>query len=219
LLEAGADWRGLHIFSAWQCLDSAELIALHRATVALAGDIAAKLDMPLPELNLGGGFGVAEMAGETPLDIDEVARALTDTLCTVPDLLGATRYAIELGRWLVADSGVYLTRVIDRKESGGRTFLVTDGGGHHLLGATGCLGEPGISNRAIALANRFNAPGEEEVTVTGCLCTPFDVFGDQVPLPAADVGDLVAIFSAGAYGPSASPQTWESRPAARQTLV
>jgi len=219
LVEAGADWRGLHIFAAWQCLDAAELIGIHQGTVALAAKITDKLGMPLPELNLGGGFGVAEIAGEQPLDLDRVAGALTETLCTVPDCLAATRIAMELGRWLVADAGVYLSRVIDRKESSGRTFVVTDGGGHHLLGATGCLGEPGLGNRAIAVASRFDAPPEEEVTVTGCLCTPFDVFGDQVPLPCADVGDLVAIFSAGAYGPTASPHHWESRPPARETLV
>lgn len=219
LVEAGADWRGLHIFAAWQCLDADELIGIHKGTVALGAAIADKLDMQMPELNLGGGFGVAEMAGEQPLDLDRVAGALTETLVNVPDCLAATRIAMELGRWLVADAGVYLTRVIDRKESSGRTFVVTDGGGHHLLGATGCLGEPGLGNRGIAVAGRFNAPAEEEATVTGCLCTPFDVFGDQVPLPTVEVGDLVAIFSAGAYGPTASPLHWESRPLARETLV
>ncbi|MEA3059178.1 MAG: diaminopimelate decarboxylase, partial [Sphingomonadales bacterium] len=69
------------------------------------------------------------------------------------------------------------------------------------------------------VANRFAAAPEEEVTVTGCLCTPFDVFGDQVGLPRADVGDLIAVFCAGAYGLSASPQAWESRPLAREMLV
>jgi diaminopimelate decarboxylase len=219
LIDAGADWRGLHIFAAWQCLDADELIGIHKGTVALGAAIADKLDMQMPELNLGGGFGVAEMAGEQPLDLDRVAGALTETLVNVPDCLAATRIAMELGRWLVADAGVYLTRVIDRKESSGRTFVVTDGGGHHLLGATGCLGEPGLGNRGIAVAGRFHAPAEEEATVTGCLCTPFDVFGDQVPLPPVEVGDLVAIFSAGAYGPTASPLHWESRPLARETLV
>ena len=119
----------------------------------------------------------------------------------------------------MGEAGDYLTRVLDRTTSCGRTFLTVDGGGHHLLGATGCLGERNRGNYPIAVATRFGAPADEVVTVTGCLCTPFDVLGDEVALPAADVGDLVAIFCAGSYGLTASPQAWESRPAAREMLV
>ena len=128
------------------------------------------------------------------------------------ELLATTRFRIELGRWLVGEAGVYLTRVLDRTESCGKTFLTTDGGGHHLLGATGCLGERGRGNYPIAVANRFDAPAEEEVTVTGCLVHAARVLGDEVMLPRAEPGDLIAIFCAGAYGLSASPQAWESRP-------
>ena len=219
LIEAGVDWRGLHMFAGSQCLDANALSEMHQVTVAQAGQIAETIGAPIPELNLGSGFDVACRPGDEPLDIDSVAVALTHTLCNAPSLLATTRFTIELGRWLVGESGVYLTRVIDRTESCGRTFLTTDGGGHHLIGATGGLGERGIANFPIAVANRFGAPAEEEVTVTGCLCTPYDLLGDEVALPRAEVGDLIAIFCAGAYGLSASPQAWESRPMAREMLV
>jgi len=219
LLEAGVDWRGLHMFSGVQCLDASALSQIHRLTVAHAGEIAEAIGVPVPELNLGSGFDVACRPGESPLDIDHVAVSLNDTLCNAPSLLATTRFTIELGRWLVGEAGVYLTRVLDRTESCGHTFLTTDGGGHHLIGATGGLGERGLVNYPIALANRFDAPPEEAVTVTGCLCTPFDVLGDQVALPRAEEGDLIAVFCAGAYGLSASPQAWESRPVARELLV
>jgi diaminopimelate decarboxylase len=219
LLEAGVDWRGLHMFSGAQCLDAEALAEVHRITVAHAGEIADEIGLPLPELNLGSGFDVACRPGDQPLDIDRVARALNETLRNAPPLLATTRFTIELGRWLVGESGVYLTRILDRTESCGQIFLTTDGGGHHLIGATGGLGERGTANYPIAIANRFGAPAEEEVTVTGCLCTPFDVLGDNVALPRADVGDLVAVFCAGAYGLSASPQAWESRPLAHEVLV
>jgi diaminopimelate decarboxylase len=219
LIEAGADWRGLHMFAGSQSLDAPALAEVHQATIAHAGEIADAIGRPIPELNLGSGFDVACRPGEQPLDIDLVARRLTETLCSGPELLATTRFTIELGRWLVGESGVYLTRVVDRTESCGRTFLTTDGGGHHLIGATGSLGERGLSNFPIAVAYRFDAAAEEEVTVTGCLCTPFDVLGDEVGLPRADVGDLIAVFCAGAYGLSASPQAWESRPLAREMLV
>jgi diaminopimelate decarboxylase len=219
LLQAGVDWRGLHMFGGVQCLDSEALAQVHRITVAHAGEIADAIGEPVPELNLGSGFDIACRPGETPLDIDHVATELTRTLCNAPRLLATTRFTIELGRWLVGEAGVYLTRVIDRTESCGRTFLTTDGGGHHLIGATGSLGERGVVNFPIAVANRFDAPVEEEVTVTGCLCTPFDVLGDEVGLPRAEEGDLIAVFCAGAYGLSASPQAWESRPIAREMLA
>ena len=219
LLEAGGDWRGLHMFAGVQCLDAEALAEVHRVTVAHAGEIADAIGEPLPELNLGSGFDIACRPGETPLDIDRVAVELNRTLCNAPPLLATTCFTIELGRWLVGEAGVYLTRVLDRTESCGHTFLTTDGGGHHLIGATGSLGERGLLNFPIAVANRFDSPAEEEVTVTGCLCTPFDLLGDQVALPRAEQGDLIAVFCAGAYGLSASPQAWESRPLAREMLV
>ena len=219
LLEAGVDWRGLHIFAAAQCLDDDALIDAHKAIIACAGDIARMLDRPLPELNLGGGFDVPCFAGEQPIDVYRMSRALHETVCSAPELLATTRLSLELGRWLVAECGVYITRVLDRTESCGETFLTTDGGGHHLLGATGCLLERGRGNFPIAVANRFGIPAEEQVTVTGCLATPNDLFGDEVMLPRAEPGDLIALFCAGAYGLTASPQGWESRPPAREIMV
>ncbi|MEA3068498.1 MAG: diaminopimelate decarboxylase [Sphingomonadales bacterium] len=219
LIEAGVDWRGLHMFAGSQCLDAEALVEVHKVTVTHAGEIADAIGLPIPELNLGSGFDVACRPGDEPLDIDRVAAALNRTLCDAAPLLATTRFTIELGRWLVGESGVYLTRIVDRTESCGKTFLTTDGGGHHLIGATGSLGERGLANFPIAVANRFGAAPVEQVTVTGCLCTPFDVLGDEVSLPRADVGDLIAVFCAGAYGLSASPQAWVSRPLARELLV
>ena len=219
LLEADVDWRGLHIFTASQCLDAGTLIAAHGAIITCAGDIARQLDVALPELNLGGSFDVPCLAGEQPLDIDQLASALHQTVCSAEQYLATTRFSVELGRWLLAESGVYLTRVLDRTTSGGRTYLTTDGGGHHWLGATGCLLERGHGNYPICVAHRFGSLAEEEVTVSGCLATPNDLFGDEVMLPRADVGDVIAIFCAGAYGLTASPQGWESRPPARELLV
>ena len=126
---------------------------------------------------------------------------------------------IMLGRWVVGESGVYLTRVIDRKESRGKTFLVTDGGLQHQLAASGNFGQLLRRNYPVAIASRFGAESEEEVTVTGCLCTPLDLLADEAMLPRADSGDLVAIFCAGAYGLSASPQEFLSQPMAREMLV
>jgi diaminopimelate decarboxylase len=148
-----------------------------------------------------------------------VGATLAKSLSERPKILADTSFAIELGRWLVGEAGVYLTRIVDRKESRGRTFLVTDGGLHHLLAATGNFGQLLRRNYPVAIAGRFGAKPEEEATVTGCLCTPLDLLADEVALPRAEPGDLIAIFCAGAYGLSASPQEFLSQPRAREMLV
>ena len=88
-----------------------------------------------------------------------------------------------------------------------------------MLAASGQIGQLLRRNYPVAIASKFEAGPVEEVTVTGCLCTPLDLLADQVMLPHADVGDVVAIFCAGAYGLSASPQAFLSQPSARESLV
>jgi diaminopimelate decarboxylase len=219
LIAAGADWRGLHIYAGSQSLNADAIVDAQRRTVALAAQIGQSAGQTPPELNLGGGFGIPYFAGDQPLDIDKIGSELTETVHRAPDLLADTRFAIELGRWLVGEAGVYLTRVVDRKQSGGRTFLITDGGLHHMLAASGNFGQLLRRNYPIAVANRFGLDAEEEVTITGCLCTPLDLLGDEVMLPRAEVGDLVAIFCAGAYGLTASPGDFLGQPSAREILI
>ena len=219
IVASGAEWRGLHVYAGSQVLRADAIIEMQQAIVALAADIAREARLSMPHVNLGGGFGIPYAPGDSPLDIDAVGRALCETLREAPDILAETHYAIELGRWLVGEAGVYLTRVIDRKKSGGKTFLVTDGGLQHMLAATGNFGQLLRRNYPIANASDFSDKQNEEFTVTGCLCTPLDLLGDEVMLPRAKVGDLIAIFCAGAYGLSASPQAFLSQPAASELLV
>ncbi|HXG81450.1 MAG TPA: pyridoxal-dependent decarboxylase, exosortase A system-associated, partial [Sphingomicrobium sp.] len=188
-------------------------------TVALAASISEEAGQAPPHVNLGGGFGIPYFAKDQPLDVEAVGAALANTLNERPKMLADTQFAIELGRWLVGEAGVYLTRIIDRKVSRGKTFLVTDGGLHHQLAASGNFGQLLRRNYPAAIATRFGAEPEEEVTITGCLCTPLDLLADEAMLPKAEVGDLVAIFCAGAYGLTASPTAFLSQPMARELLV
>lgn len=219
LVEAGADWRGLHVYPGSQCLDWAALVEAQSLSVALAGQIAEEAGQEPPEVNLGGGFGIPYFAGDKPLDLYSLGRALGDILGNCPGPLCASRFTLELGRWLVGEAGVYLTRVTDRKDSRGETFLVTDGGLQHMLAASGNFGQLLRRNYPIAVATRFGSAAEETATVVGNLCTPLDVLGHQVELPHAEPGDLIAIFCAGAYGLSASPQAFLSQAMAREMMV
>jgi diaminopimelate decarboxylase len=219
LIDAGADWQGFHIFAGSQALDAAAIAETQAQTVALAARLANDIGRAPPLVNLGGGMGVPYFPGDKAVDAAAVGEALAATLATRDPALADSRFAMELGRWLVAEAGVYLTRVVDRKVSHGETFLVTDGGLHHQLAASGNFGTVIRRNYPIAVAGRFGAELEETVSVVGCLCTPLDRLGDQVALPRAGVGDLIAIFQAGAYGASASPAAFLGQGPAREMLV
>lgn len=219
ILASGADYRGLHIYAGSQALDADALIETQAATLALAARIADVTAAAPPTLNLGGGFGVAYFSNERALDVRRVGAALAEQIANRPAALAATAFAIELGRWLVGEAGVYLTRIVDRKESHGETFLITDGGLHHQLAASGNFGAVVRRNYPIAIAGRFGAAAEETASIVGCLCTPLDRLADRVALPRAEVGDLVAIFMAGAYGASASPAAFLGHAPARELLV
>ncbi len=219
IVAAGADWRGLHIYAGSQALDAAAIVETQAATLALAARLAEEAGEAPPLVNLGGGFGIPYFANDTALDVERVGEALADALDRRAAVLRDTRFAIELGRWLVAEAGVYLTRIVDRKDSQGETFLVTDGGLNHQLAASGNFGTVVRRNYPIALARDVGGDAIETVSVVGPLCTPLDRLGDRIALPRAEVGDLIAVFLAGAYGASASPAGFLGHPPATEIVV
>lgn len=220
VIDAGAEWRGWHIFAGSQALDAAAIIAAQAETVALAARLSDAVGVSPPLVNLGGGFGVPYFPGDAPLDIAAIGAALGEVLERRPMVLAGSGFALELGRYLVAEAGVYLTRVIDVKLSQSERFAVVDGGLHHQLAASGNFGTVVRRNYPVALANRFGAPpAADPVTVVGCLCTPLDRLADAVALPPVAPGDLVAVFLAGAYGASASPAAFLGHEPAVEMLV
>lgn len=219
ILNSGAEWRGFHIFAGSQALDPDAIVETQAQTLELAARLARESNAPLPHCNLGGGFGIPYFPGDAPLDIARIGAALHERFAELPDVIAETEFCIELGRYLVGEAGVYLCRVIDRKISHGEVFLVTDGGLHHQLAASGNFGTVVRRNYPVAVATRFGAPADEEASVVGCLCTPLDVLANKAGFPHAEPGDLIAVFCAGAYGASASPATFLGQGPAREMLV
>ncbi|MBO9577027.1 MAG: pyridoxal-dependent decarboxylase, exosortase A system-associated [Sphingobium sp.] len=220
VIGAGADWRGWHIFAGSQALDADAIIAAQAQTLALAARLSDEAGTSPPLVNLGGGFGVPYFPGEAELDIGRIGAALGEALETRGPALKDSAFALELGRWLVAEAGVYLTRIVDVKWSQGERFAIVDGGLHHQLAASGNFGTVIRRNYPLAIANRFDASADEApTTVVGCLCTPLDLLGAALALPAPEVGDLVAIFMAGAYGASASPSAFLGHRPAQELLL
>ena len=219
IIAAGADWQGLHIFAGSQSLDTIALIDALTGALALAERLADEIGRTPPLTNLGGGFGIPYFPNERPIDVMAIGQALGDAIERSPLTRAHGRFAIELGRWLVGECGVYLTRIVDRKQSRGETFLVTDGGMNHQLAASGNLGTVVKRNYPVAAVDAGPDAPTETVSVVGPLCTPLDRLADRVTLPVADVGDLIAVFMAGAYGLSASPTAFLGHPAPRELLV
>jgi len=219
VIAAGAEWRGFHIFAGSQALGAEAIAETQAQTLMLAAQLAEASGAELPRCNLGGGFGIPYFFGDEPLDIALVGSKLGEALKNLPPVLANTDFCIELGRYLVGEAGVYLTRIVDRKESHGEVFLITDGGLHHQLAASGNFGTVVRRNYPVAIAGRFGAAVEEEVSVVGCLCTPLDRLADKAGLPRANVGDIVAVFCAGAYGASASPSAFLGQGPADEMLV
>lgn len=219
IIAAGAEWRGFHIFAGSQALDAEAIAETQAQTLSLAARLAEESGAPLPHCNLGGGFGIPYFPGDVPLDLALVGQRLGEAMADLPAVLAETAFCIELGRYLVGEAGVYLTRIVDRKISHGEIFLVCDGGLHHQLAASGNFGTVVRRNYPVAIASRYDVEPEEEASVVGCLCTPLDRLADKANLPRADVGDLVAVFCAGAYGASASPSAFLGQGPALEMLV
>jgi diaminopimelate decarboxylase len=219
VIAAGAEWRGLHVFTGSQALDAGAIAETQGNVIDLAARLTDAIGSPLPHLNMGGGFGIPYFHGDAPLDVAAVGAALGDRFARLPGALAGAEFAIELGRYLVGEAGVYLARVVDRKQSHGQVFLVIDGGLHHQLAASGNFGTVVRRNYPAAIATRFDADPSEQASIVGCLCTPLDRFVDQALVPRAEEGDLVAIFCAGAYGATASPASFLGQGPAREVLV
>ena len=219
IIAQGAEWRGLHIFTGSQSLDADAIIEAQDNVLSLATALADDIGTPLPKLNMGGGFGIPYFHGDEPLDVERIGAALAARMAALPESFSDTEFCVELGRYLVGEAGIYVTRIVDRKTSHGETYLVTDGGLHHQLAASGNFGTVVRRNYPLAIVKAFDAEPTEVVNVVGCLCTPLDRLADKAHLPHADVGNLVAVFCAGAYGASASPSAFLGQGPAAEVMV
>jgi diaminopimelate decarboxylase len=217
--EGGLGFEGFHLFAGSQNLRAESICEAQRKSYELALRLAQVAPAPVRFLNLGGGFGIPYFPGEQRLDLEPIGANLAE-LCerARADLPGAA-IVIELGRYLVGEAGVYVSRVVDRKLSRGQVFLVTDGGLHHHLAASGNFGQVVRKNYPVTIGKPADAAVTELASVVGPLCTPLDLLADRMELPQAGPGDLVVVFQSGAYGASASPQGFLGHPGCLEVLV
>jgi diaminopimelate decarboxylase len=213
------DFAGFHIFSGSQNLRAEAIVEAQQKSLALAVELARFAPAPITSLNIGGGFGIAYFPGEKPLELAPIAANLHALVERAARELPAAQLKIELGRYLVGEAGLYVCRILDRKVSRGQVFLVTDGGLHHHLSASGNFGQVLRKNYPVLIANRARGRERETASVVGPLCTPLDLLADRMELARAEVGDLVAVLQSGAYGLSASPTQFLSHPPPGEILI
>jgi diaminopimelate decarboxylase len=219
IVSAGLAFEGFHLFAGSQNLKPESICEAQQKSYELALRLAELAVSPVKFLNLGGGFGIPYFPGEQRLDLRPIGDNLQALLTRAKAELPHAEFVIELGRYLVGEAGVYVTRVVDKKISRGQIFLVTDGGLNHHLSASGNFGQVIRKNYPVTIGNRQNAAQTEISSVVGPLCTPLDLLADRMDLPVAQVGDLVVVFQSGAYGASASPQAFLGHPVCVEVLV
>lgn len=212
---------GLHLFTGTQILDASTLLTQWSHAIALARDVIARTGQPLKTIDFGGGLGIPYHAGDKTLDLEAVTAGLPDLrgLRASEPGLRNTRLIVEPGRFLTGQAGIYLTSVLSQKTSRGTRFIVTDGGMHHHLAASGNLGQVVKRDYPIVPANKMSAHERDAAVVTGPLCTPLDTIGRQTVLPSLERGDLIAILQSGAYGLTASPVYFLGHPLPAEVLI
>jgi diaminopimelate decarboxylase len=211
---------GFHFYWGTQCLDGTSVALAQRECWNLARALAERHRIDLNYLNLGGGFGIPYYRGDGPLDLTPSAEALAEIGAELREIQAESRLILELGRYLVGEAGLYLVRVMDVKASGGIAFIVTDGGMHHHLAASGNLGQ-GLKRSLPCYppARMLDPPAEGQARVVGCLCTPIDLLCPEARLPEVRRGELLSLFQSGAYAASASPQQFLSHEPAGEVLL
>ena len=217
--ELRLDFQGFHIFTGSQNLRAEAIVEAHDRSFELALRLAAEAPGPLRLLNIGGGFGIPYFPGDRPLDLAPIAANLERWLPVVKARLPQAQVVLELGRYLVGEAGIYVAEVVDRKVSRGHTFLITNGGLHHHLAASGNFGQVIRKNYPVVVGNRVLGTERETVSVVGPLCTPLDILADRMELAKADIGDLIVVFQSGAYGLTASPTAFLGHPPCVEVLV
>jgi diaminopimelate decarboxylase len=213
--------RGVHVYTATQVFEVDPLLEHCRNIFEIALEAADYAGRPLEMIDFGGGFGVPYFEKMSEFDLEgfgEGFRGLLSAYRSDPRLEGC-RFIFELGRYLVADAGVYVTRAVDVKRTRGKTFVVTDGGMNHHLTATGNMGQVFRKSYPLLNLTRMSGVPEEGVAVAGPCCTPLDMFGSNIPLADPEVGDLIGVFYSGAYGFSASNLGFLSHPAPAEVLL
>lgn len=210
--------QGLHTYVGTRILDYKAVICNTAAILDFACRLSRSVGVDFEFVDIGGGLGVPYYPGEIDFDVEKCGAEMDLLIKEFRRSLPKTRVIIELGRFLVADSGTYITRVRGIKTSRQDEFALVSGGMNHLMAAT-AAGSLIKQHFPIVVLNKFNWVSTKEINVCGPLCTPSDVLAKHAKTPPVVDGDLIGIQKAGAYGLTASPVHFLSHATPAEVLV
>ncbi|WP_132144073.1 diaminopimelate decarboxylase [Luteibacter rhizovicinus] len=197
---------GLHVHIGSQIVD----VAPFRLAIGRVGDLWRELvaaGHAIRSIDVGGGLGVRYRASDRAVDMAGYVSAIREALTGFDGAL-----LLEPGRYLVAEAGVLLTRVLRVKQGDERQFLVLDA-------AMNDLARPSLYDAWHDIVPLHETPRSMQVyDVVGPVCETGDTFAREREMEACRPGDLVAILGAGAYGASMA-STYNSRPLAAEVMV
>jgi diaminopimelate decarboxylase len=209
---------GLHTYLGTRILDWEIVFRNTEQILKMAFELAKQTGITFSFVDVGGGLGVPYFPGENEFDLDAFAAAARNLFSCYTKLMPDTRFLMEMGRYLVAEAGIYVTQVRYVKESRGQKYVMTSGGLNHHQ-ATTSLGSLMKHHFPIVVANKMDWPLTQQAFICGPLCTPNDVLGKSVDLPELKAGDLIAVTKSGAYGLTASPLEFISHEWPSEVLV
>ncbi len=208
---------GIHAFGASNLLDVDRLVDHVAELVAVGEEVAAEAGVPLRLVDAGGGLGIPYADAEKPLDLAALGARLEELRARWDrdPALREMEVLLEPGRFLVGPAGAYVARVVDVKGTDAAPVAILDGGINHLV-RTALVRQP---QRLALLATDADSRERVPTTVAGPLCTGLDVFATAALLPKPQVGDLIAVLDAGAYGFTESMPYFLSHPTAAEVAV
>lgn len=203
--EDAFNFLGIHIYAGTQCMNEEAIAKNIENTLEIVARLKSRYGLECSMINLGGGFGVSYYGEEKELDLNLLAKLVKPLFANYRSSTGShPRFIFELGRYLVANAGIYVTKVISDKKSRGEQFYVLDGGMNHHLAASGNLGSMIRKNYAVRNLSNPAAP-KELCNLVGPLCTPLDLMGKGISIESPRLGDLIGFRNSGSYGFTASP--------------
>ncbi|ANU09529.1 pyridoxal-dependent decarboxylase [Planococcus antarcticus DSM 14505] len=212
-LSPNLEVRGFHFHAMSNNLDAEAHVRFIAVCLEKAVDWQKKYGISAPVVNVGGGIGINYINSKAPFDWNVLSEGLHNLYKQYKSK--KLELIIEMGRYMVAESGFYATEVIDVKVNHGEGFALVRGGSHHLrLPAAWKMNQP-----FIVLSNeKWDFPFERpiiknsKVSIAGELCTPTDILAKDVLIKEIRAGDILIFQFAGAYGWTISHHNFLSHP-------
>ena len=195
LKAAGVTRFGLHTMLLSNELDWRNHQKIADLIFTLAHDIHDATGIVFESINLGGGIGVAYKPEQTPFDLDGFAGAIAEMYKTHDlEKLGNPRIVMENGRYITAEAGYLVTKIVNRKDTH-KVYLGVDASMSNLM-------RPGMygAYHHITVLGKEDEPTKETADIVGSLCENNDKFAIDRGLPHTEIGDYIVIHTTGAHG-------------------